>query len=125
MKKIIPFLALLVFTTYACSDDDDNATQPCTNEVVPAIKVLITNARTSASLGDGLTVTAVDGSYIDELDYASAEGYFFGANERVGTYIVTVTGEGYEPYASAPVTVTEDECHVITQIVNVALQPAE
>jgi len=125
MKRFIPFLALLVFTTYACSDDDDNAPQPCTDEVAPALKVIVVNAATAATLGAGITVTATDGTYIDELDYVAEVNEFRGADERAGTYIVTVTGTGYDPYVSQPVTVTEDECHVLTQTVNVALQPAD
>jgi hypothetical protein len=127
MKKLIPLLALLVLTTYACSDDDDNNnnTQPCTDEVAPALKVVVVNATTAVSLGAGLTVTATDGTYVDELDYVAEVNEFRGADERPGTYTITVTGTGYRPYVSQPVTVTADECHVLTQTVNVALQPAE
>lgn len=127
MKNFFPLLAFLVFAVFACSDDDDNNinTQPCTDEVVPALKVVVVNAATAVSLGAGLTVTATDGTYIDQLDYIPEVGEFRGADERTGTYTITVTGTGYQPYASQPITVTEDECHVITQTVNVRLQPSE
>ncbi|MXN92755.1 hypothetical protein GR160_16115 [Flavobacterium sp. Sd200] len=126
MKNFFPLLAFLVLGVFACDDDDDNInTQPCTDIVVPALKVVVVNAATQAAIGPGLTVTATDGSYIEELDYLPEMGEFRGVDERTGTYTITVTGAGYQPYASQPVNVTEDECHVITQTVNVALQPAD
>jgi len=124
MKNLIFFLAILGGMTIACSDDDSEATvTPCTDEFVPGLKVLVTNEITGAGITEGITVTATDGTYIEELDGLPQVQEFRGAGERVGTYTITVTGEGYEPYVSEAVTVTRDDCHVITQNVNVALTP--
>jgi len=125
MKKIILFLAILGGMTIACSDDDSEATvTPCTDEFVPGLIVKVTNGTNGAGITEGITVTASDGTYIEELDGLPQVQEFRGAGERVGTYTITVTGNGYEPYVSEAVTVTRDDCHVITQVVNVALTPA-
>ena len=123
MKKIILFLAILGGITIACSDDDETTVTPCTDEFVSGLIVKITNETTGAGLVEGITVTATDGTYIEELDGLPQVQEFRGAGERVGTYTITVTGEGYEPYVSEAVTVTRNDCHVITQNVNVALTP--
>ena len=121
MKKLIPILAFIGCLTYACSDDDD-AAQPCTTEVVPGIEVTLTDITTGGTLGEGFTVTATDGEYIDELDYSQGNQYFYGVNERAGTYTISVTGTGYQPYVSNAVTVTADRCHVTTQKISIALE---
>jgi hypothetical protein len=127
MKKLIPLLTLFVFATYACSNDDDTTAEaiPCTDAIIPALKVVVTNARTGAGLSTGVAVTATDGEYIGQLSNAEMTNEFYGVDEREGTYTITVTAAGYQPYSSPAVTVTKDECHVITQTVTVALQPVE
>lgn len=121
MKKLIPILAFIGCLTYACSDDDD-ANTPCTTEVVPGLEITVTDITTDAILGEGLTVTATDGNYIEVLDYFDGTKNFYGADERAGTYTITVTGTGYQPYVSNAVTVTADRCHVVTQKISIALE---
>lgn len=119
MKKLLLFLALLPFA--ACSDDDN--TEPCTQVYTPGLKVTVKDGGTAVT--DGITVIAVDGDYVEELTTGANMDYFQGAFEREGTYTVTVTGDGYQPYVAEPITVDADECHVITEEITVNLQPAE
>jgi len=124
MKNIILFLTILGGMTIACSDDDKVNTTPCTDEFVPALVATVTNAATGAPITTGITLTATEGDYIDQFVLLTPTNQFSAAGERAGTYTITVTGNGYEPYVSEAITVTRDDCHVITQNVNVALTPA-
>lgn len=119
MKK---FTALLVFLSLGCSHNDDDTTN-CTDVYTPGLIVTVKDASTGAVLSDNVTVTATDGDYIEELHVPEPETDFYGAYERKGTYVITVTSDGYIPYTSDPVTVDADECHVLTQDVSVMLQP--
>ena len=121
MKKILLLLAFLGTVSYACSDDDDNQT-PCTNVYTVGIVVSVSDVATAEVLSDGITVTATDGDYAEELELLQQTNKFYGAYERAGTYTITVSGAGYQPQTET-VTVTADECHVITQNVDIALQP--
>jgi hypothetical protein len=47
-----------------------------------------------------------------------------GAHERAGIYSVQLEAVGYEPWDTAGVRVTEDECHVRTARFTAALEPA-
>ncbi len=106
----------------ACSDDD-NKTQPCSDVYTPGLVVTVRDG--GNTITNGVTVTATDGDYIEELDPLANTHTFEGAYERTGTYTITVTGEGYAPYVSDPIVVAADECHVITQQLTVNLEPAQ
>jgi hypothetical protein len=121
MKKLLILLALLPFA--ACSDDDDANTTACSTEIAVGLRITVTDA--GAAVGEGITVTATDGEYIEELEYLENAQVYEGADERAGTYIITITGEGFAPYTSEPITVTENECHVITQEATIDLEPAD
>jgi hypothetical protein len=118
MKKI---LLLLVFVSFAACSDDDKRTTPCTTDFVPALSVTVKNG--DIVISSGISVTATDDDYIDTLLASDVTGIFTGAHERAGTYTITVTGDGYQAYTSDPITVDEDDCHVITQDVTVQLVP--
>ncbi|NDJ00019.1 carboxypeptidase regulatory-like domain-containing protein [Flavobacterium sp. LaA7.5] len=121
MKKII---ILLVFLSFACSGDDDaNNDVICTEEARAGLNVTVKNAETGQVIGEGITVVATDGNYTETLEYYLSSPQFTGAWEREGTYVITVSGEGYQTYISDPVTVEADECHVIGEIVTINLQP--
>ena len=123
MKKILVLLFLLGTLSYACSDDDDNK-KPCTNVYTVGIVVSVSDVTTANVLSNGITVTATDGDYVEELELLPQTNKFYGAYERAGSYTITVSGTGYQPKTTT-VTVTADECHVITQNVDIALQPVE
>lgn len=120
MKKI---LLLLAFITFGCSDDDLADEVVCTTEARAGLQVTVTDAVTGMALAEGVTVTATDGNYMETLEQPGIFNQFTGAWERAGTYIITVTKNGYQTYVSQPVTVGADVCHVITETVTVTLQP--
>lgn len=122
MKKLLLLLCcapLLLAST--CNNDDDDQIV-CTQQFVYGLNVVVLNAATGNPLVEGVTVEATDGSYNETLQLIPGLEYSFaGAGERVGTYIVTVTKNGYQTYTSTPIIVTRDVCHVIPQSLTVNL----
>ncbi len=124
MKRFI--LLSLVFLILSCNSDDDNSGSiNCTEIFVYGLKVSVKNAVTDAIVTEGLTVTAKDGSYEEQLMSIENIDYFFGAGEREGTYVIEITSNDYQTYTSNNVVVekTEDDCHVITEELELTLQP--
>ncbi|WP_333693408.1 hypothetical protein [Flavobacterium sp.] len=123
MKKIILLLAIAPFLLATSCDDDDQIY--CTQEAKAGLNITVKDAVTNEYLSTGITVIAQDGSYTETLEAfpQSDIPVFMGAYERVGTYIFTVSKEGYQTYTSELVTLTADVCHVIPQNFLVELQP--
>lgn len=121
MKKILLFLSIIAVSCN--SNDDSNNPTNCTEEFVYGLHVNVKDAVTDAVLQEGVSVQAVDGSYAETLETVESIPVFLGAGERIGNYIVTVSKAGYQTFTSPVVAVTADECHVLTQTLNVALQP--
>ena len=105
-----------------CEEDDEIY---CTQEAKAGLNITVKDAVTGDFLSSGVTVIAQDGSYTETLEQFPNEEVpvFIGAWGRAGTYIVTVSKEGYQTFTSEPIVVTADICHVIPQQVTVALQP--
>ncbi len=124
MKKILLFLAYmpLLFTT-SCNNDDDAIV--CTLEAKAGLNITVKDASTNAVLSDGVTVTAQDGTYTETLEQLPNNEIpvFIGAWERAGTYVITISKEGYQTFTSEPIVVTADVCHVIPQVLTLNLQP--
>ena len=117
-------IILLAFLAFACSGDDNaNNDVACTEEARAGLNVTVKNAETGVTITEGITVVAADGNYTETLEYFTGSPNFTGAWERAGTYVITVTGEGYQTYTSDAVTVEADECHVIGEIITINLQP--
>jgi hypothetical protein len=123
MKKILVLLACTPFLLATTCDDDDQIY--CTQEAKAGLNITVKNAITGEFLATGVTVIAQDGSYTETLEAfpQSDVPVFMGAYERVGTYIFTVSKEGYQTYTSELVILTADVCHVIPQNFLVELQP--
>jgi hypothetical protein len=123
MKKIFLLLACSPFLLAMTCEDDDEIY--CTQEAKAGLNITIKDAVTDELLSTGVSVIAQDGSYTETLEQFPNEEVpvFIGAWERVGTYVVTVSKEGYETFTSEPIVVTADVCHVIPQQVTVELQP--
>ena len=125
MKKIILFLACMPFLLItSCNNDDDDAIV-CTLEAKAGFNITVKDATTNAVLSDGVTVTAQDGTYTETLEQLPNNEIpvFIGAWERAGTYVITVSKEGYQTFTSEPIVVTADVCHVIPQVLTLNLQP--
>ncbi len=123
MKKLIWILCIAALT--ACSLDEEATDDPifCTTQVVPGLEVIVLSGVTNTIIEEELVVVVKDGTYTETLQNLNTAIYT-GAFEREGEYTLTVSGDGYESYtSSAPIIVTSDVCHVITQRVEVVLQP--
>lgn len=120
MKKIILLLMCMPLLMASTCDNEDDQIY-CTLEAKAGLNVTVLNSQTNQPLIDGVTVQATDGFY-QEFLILGRENSFFGAEERPGTYIITVTKEGYQTYTSSPIVVTADVCHVIPQSLTVNLQ---
>jgi hypothetical protein len=122
MKKIgflILFSSFLLMT--GCDNDEQNQIV-CTAQFVYGLNVIILDSTTGNPLFQDIEVKAVDGTYQELLELVPGLEYaFVGSGERIGTYTITVTKDGYQTYTSVPITVTRDACHVITQTLTINL----
>lgn len=128
MRKILMLLCLSsLLMSHTCNDDDHyyyHDRYPCTEEARAGLNVMVSlNGNPNVS-PQGITVTARDGNYIEDLHpYAPGFAHFSGAYERTGNYIITVSKENYETFVSNPIRVERDECHVIPKQISVNLIP--
>ncbi|WP_299213126.1 hypothetical protein [uncultured Aquimarina sp.] len=124
MKKLI--LILLVVSS-ACNLDEQDTLDPvfCTEELRPGLEITVKDANNNDTfLISGITVVATDDNYTETLVNFANTDTFIGAFERTGTYIITVSGNGYETFTSTiPIIVDKDICHVITESREIMLQP--
>ena len=116
--RIILMLLALVGTLGA------NCLEPigCLPVVLPGVVVQVTDATTSQAVTDA-TVTLTEGAYTETL--IGSNGSYSGAEERPGTYTLTVTADGYQTATVTNLVVTADRCNVITVYRDVALQPIQ
>ena len=123
MKKLfLLFMLTPLLITSSCENDNDDQIF-CTQEFVYGLNVIVLDATTGNPLVEGVTVEATDGGYHETLQLVPGLEYSFtGAGERVGTYTVTITKEGYQTSTSLPIIVTRNVCHVIPQSLTVNLQ---
>jgi hypothetical protein len=117
-------MLLALILMFSCNSDNSNP-QNCTEVYVFGLNVTFKDANTQTIITDGITVTAKDGSYEEQLTRIEDSDYFLGAGEREGTYIIEVTSDNYQTFISNPILVdkTEDNCHVITQVLEFQLIP--
>ncbi len=122
MKKF--FLISTVLLCYACNNDDDQTQDPvfCTEELRAGLEVTVKDGIAGEFLTEGVTVVAIDNEYKETLENFTGANNFIGAFERAGTYIITVSKNGYNDKTSEPIVVDEDICHVITESLEVVLQ---
>jgi hypothetical protein len=127
MRKLRSGLVLAICSA-ACSfvlvGCDPLMSRVCTEQAVSGLTVQVRDSVTNQPLGSGSIVTARDGAYSETLaSYAAGdELIFYGAVERAGSYLVTVTHPGYQPWQHADVTVSSGSCHVIPVQVQARLQ---
>jgi hypothetical protein len=110
----------------ACLDVEPS----CTLSVEPAIHVEVRDAVTN----DFLTVTprgvAREDAFEDSLRVAGMTPEspqrvtsMIAADERMGTYVVRVEADGYQPWDTSGVAASRGSCHVVTQQFTASLQP--
>ncbi|WP_293892023.1 carboxypeptidase-like regulatory domain-containing protein [Flavobacterium sp.] len=121
MKKLFLFVLCTPFLLASTCENDDNQIV-CTQDFVYGLNVVVLDATTGNPLVEGVTVEATDDGYHENLHLIPGLEYSFaGAGERTGTYIITITKEGYQTYTSSPIVVTANVCHVIPQSLTVDL----
>jgi hypothetical protein len=126
MKKLLLLLCLApLLMANHCEDDDRYYDDyPCTAEARAALNVNVTLNGSSAITAEGISVTARDGNYIEDLlPVIPDTPTFSGAYERTGNYIITVRKAGYQDYVSNNISVARDRCHVIPRQLTVNLIP--
>ena len=106
----------------ATTCDDNDETIFCTTEAVAALNVTVRLGNSTTPTSEGITVVATDGNYTETLQVVSTTNpTFIGAFERQGNYTITVSKEGYQTFTSGVISITRDECHVIPELIDVAL----
>jgi hypothetical protein len=124
MTRLFLFLSILPFFILSTCEEDDDKQIMCTEEARAGLNVTVSLGTISSLAGTGVTVIANDGNYSETLSYYNElDPIFSGAYERPGNYILTVSKKGYQTYTSGVITVTRDECHVISQKIHVTLLP--
>lgn len=123
MKKILFILVCLpsFLISLSCHSDDEVI---CDTQAIAGLNIVVRDATTNALLSEGVTVLAQDGTYLETLQLMpfDSQEVFVGAWERPGTYVITVSKEGYGTFTSDPILVTSDICHVIPVQMTVHLQ---
>jgi hypothetical protein len=124
MKKIILLLSILpLLIITSCQSDNEEIN--CTLVAVAGLNITVKDAATLETLYLDVTILAQDDNYSETLEPFTGDDFavFNGAWERSGTYIVTVSKEGYQTFTSEPIVVGQDVCHVIPVQMEVLLQP--
>ena len=120
LARNIFFISLYV-CCFSCGNNDDGIA--CTEILVYGLNVTVTDASDGTVLTTDVIVTAEEGTYSEVLTLI--DDSFIGAGERPGDYQITVVAEGYatETTGTISVELTDDECHVIPEVVAIAIQP--
>lgn len=111
-KKIIAIISFILLFN-SCEENNDEIII-CTLNYVYGLHINLVEKTTNNSITGTVNVVAKDGDYEEILENANPNDSFFGAGERKGTYVITITSNNYKTYISEPIVVTGDECHVTT-----------
>lgn len=112
-------LALLALPSLGCNLIDPGG---CDASIVSGLSVTVRNAQTGVPAGLGAVVTARDDGYVETLQ--GFDGLtFVDAQERPGTYDISVNSPGYQPWTKQNVEVEDGGCHVKPQTVDARIQP--
>ncbi|MEM7186302.1 MAG: carboxypeptidase-like regulatory domain-containing protein [Bacteroidota bacterium] len=114
-------ILLLLLSMISCKNDDDSSGRFCTLEFVYGLSVQVRDVDTGGIILNNITVTAIDGSYEEELAFNFDT--YIGAGERPGNYTLEVRADGYQDFTSEVIRVGADECHVIPEFVEITLEP--
>jgi predicted nucleic acid-binding Zn-ribbon protein len=123
MKKIKILSMIACFALIFSCDSEDDGQILCTTEAVAGLNVQVKDAETNEILTEGVLVIAQEGEYSEILMNIEQSSAFIGAWERMGDYTITVSKVGYQTYTTDVISVETDVCHVIPEIVQVALIP--
>ena len=122
MKLMCNICFIILFASFFSCGSNDNGIA-CTEIFVYGLNVEVTDATNGEILITDVIVTAEEGTYSEVLTLIDTS--FIGAGERPGDYLITVTADGYNTETTGTISVelTDDECHVIPEVVTIELQP--
>ncbi len=94
---------------------------------VPAVRVLVNDSASGAPAASGAQLLVRDGAYVDSTAFPPGHPELdatplIGADNRPGTYQVTVRKPGYWDWSRSGVKVTEGRCNVNTVKLTARLQ---
>ena len=102
-------------------------TGACTTSVEPGLIVHVVDGVTGAPAAHGASAWAIEDEYQEELRNPAPEDptaeRLYGADEREGTYTVSVGKPGYQLWMREGVRVRGDGCHVRTVDLETRLVP--
>lgn len=119
------FSAILIAFVPTITKGEAKNMTGCTPSIEPGITVTVSDAQTGTPLK--ATIIVKDASFHNELKLrgvtAAGQIIYGGVFERPGVYTVITSRDGYESFVMEEVKVDQDECHVITRNLRVALKP--
>jgi hypothetical protein len=102
----------------------------CTLNIVPGVVVEVRDGVTGQFLTTTPRGVVRQGTFVDSLevsgftdDVPPRVATLAGADERAGIYVVQIEADGYLPWDTTGVRVTEDDCHVRTVHFTADLNP--
>lgn len=117
MSRLL-FVPAVLVALFACSKEE---LEMCTDIAVSSLSLTIVDAAGNALPGATVTYRVEEGEP-QPCESVLGDGTFVCGYEVAGELVVTATAEGFSP-AEVAYTVAADECHVITVVDTIALEP--
>jgi hypothetical protein len=115
------WIFLLILSLAACKGDKGII---CTEEARTGLQVRVISESTFESVTEGISVVAIEGDFQEELELVPGSTDFTGLIERAGTYTIIVSGPEFIPVTLGNVVIQRDECHVITEFLQIFIKAA-
>jgi hypothetical protein len=119
MGRIFFLLFLMTCSAMSCKKEGII----CTEEARAGLQLTVRSGISGVVLTEGVSVLAVSGDYVEELQRYTGDPSFVGLFERPGLYEITVTKESYRQLILDSILIDADECHVITLVKDVSIYP--
>lgn len=122
MKYLL--FAFCLFTLISCGDDDQAVPEPevetCPTEIEPTFSITIREASNNALLEE-VSITVMDQTFEAVLTEVTP-GVYEGPDERAGNYIIRIEKDGFQTIITGETTPGEDECGLVTEVLNFELE---
>ncbi len=117
--RTIGFFVLLLLSSCNQKTTSDGETIFCTASVDPAIRIEVFDMETGQPNSCGAKATIADGNFsevVENFDGADCNDSIMltGADERAGTYNISVVKDDYLEWNASNIQVTANICHVNT-----------
>lgn len=119
--KLLIVLSIISVCFSNCKDDDNFNPINCTTVYIYGLNITLKDVSNNSIITNNINIIATDGVYQETLTRIENSDYFIGAGERAGTYILTITSPDYDTYTSESIIVSADDCHVITEVIELTL----